>query len=144
LLFIHQHLHAQCGVQQTQPFGPDPCNAKVYCSNNGGVELFLACTPAADTDGSGIKRSFSSIPNGTGALIPPDPCYISGYHVQWIKFATPAGVNSIKLDVDGTDYWSLYWTFDPNECDLANLNYLTCGGRGLAQWRLLADVANSR
>jgi hypothetical protein len=125
LVFFAQQAYAQCGVVQTAPYGPDPCDAKVYCSNNSGVELFLACTPAADTDGSGINREQPSVPGGS--LIPQDPCYMAGHHVQWIKFATPAGINSIKIDVDNTDYWSLYWTLDPNECNLGNLNYLTCG-----------------
>lgn len=116
---------AQCDVQQDAAFGPDPCEAKIYCSNSGAAELFITCTPAADTDGEGIDRSFSSIP-GDGQE-PTDPCYIPGYHVQWIKFATPAGVNAFVFDVDNTDYWALYYTFNPDACGLGSLTYLTCG-----------------
>jgi hypothetical protein len=120
-----QQASAQCGATQTDPYGPSPCDARVYCSNNNGVELFIACTPAADTDGAGVNLSEPSVP--AGSIIPSDPCYMPGFNVQWIKFATPAGINSFTIDVDNTDYWSLYWTLDPAECSLGSLNYLTCG-----------------
>jgi hypothetical protein len=125
LFVFTEHINAQCNVQQNQPYGPSSCDAKIYCSNNSVVELFVSCAPSADTDGSGVSLSQQSIP--VGNAVPSDPCYMAGFNVQWIKFATPQGVNSVKLDVDNSDYWSLYWTLDPNECNLASLNYLTCG-----------------
>src|SRR5690606_16454857 len=62
-LFPAQELQAQCesSPPECQPnmelgHGPDPCMAKIYCSNSGAVESgLIACTNAADTDGCGIE-----------------------------------------------------------------------------------------
>jgi len=110
VLFIYfqssAELYAQCesSPSECQPLaeghGPDPCDAKLYCSNSGAVEQgYIACTTAADTDGCGVQANapvagFTDATLFTSQDVHED-CYSDpdtgeNYnYVQWIKFATP-------------------------------------------------------
>ena len=143
--------------------GPDPCNAKVYCSNSGAVEEGLInCTTAADTDGCGVEAD-ADIPQFLDASLfinegVPEDCYIDPdtntyyKYVQWIKFATPPEVNSVKLqgvgqmnawavfyagavDINGVDIGTVLTNY--NECN--NLDYIEYACSDLNQWKVWAN-----
>lgn len=114
-----------CGGDLSQPFGPDICKSKLYCSNSDNVDNgFIACTPSADTDGCGVLGAVSSVPPPGGEmdlmLSQLDAeCYTSGDNVQWIRYMTDNFINQVKLQGVGgeLDAWAVYWlegwTFDP-------------------------------
>ncbi len=143
LLTTSTQLAAQCGEPECLPAtdrnGPNPCMAKLYCSNSGNVQGLVACTNSADTDGCGIDRTECG-PNGAGpncapvtSPVPQDiintyfvtpgvplNCYRSGTngtgpvynYVQWIKFATPENVTGLKIQgVGGSNLksWVLFY-----------------------------------
>ena len=135
--------------------GPEPCEAKVYCSNSGSVDNGLvACTPSADTDGCGVNASVSSLPTGDvedflDATLPGN-CYSTGQHVQWIKYWLPVGINSIKIQGSGQlDAWAVfhvpgeYAYQDPfiTPCDLSDLVYYgACSN--MNQWMVITNPAS--
>ncbi|WP_194408543.1 hypothetical protein, partial [Aestuariibaculum suncheonense] len=111
--------------------GPDPCAAKLYCSNSGAVESGLInCTSAADTDGCGIDASqaesmvsmyVDASPSTKllfgGAAQSGAQCDVKDY-LQWIVFATPPKVKGTKIQAVGaSDSWFLFhagaFTTDP-------------------------------
>jgi hypothetical protein len=61
LFIISAQLVAQCGepgcVPAVERNGPNPCMAKMYCSNSGNAQGLVTCTNSADTDGCGIDRT---------------------------------------------------------------------------------------
>ncbi len=111
--------------------GPDPCQAKLYCSNSDAVDNgVIACTNSADTDGCGIDASMEAIPTATEDAIFSSTlstsCYTSGWNVQWIKFYLPVGINQVELQgVGQNDAWALFNqpTNDDSNCGLEELDY---------------------
>ncbi|WP_037374298.1 HYR-like domain-containing protein, partial [Salinimicrobium xinjiangense] len=118
-----QELQAQCESSPAicQPdmlngHGPDPCDAKVYCSNSGAVESgLISCTNAADTDGCGIEADdpqiglydadaaaqYDHLFDGSGCE--------TGNYLQWMVFATPPNVDGTKIQgVGASDSWFLF------------------------------------
>ncbi|WP_411768812.1 hypothetical protein, partial [Winogradskyella sp. A3E31] len=100
--------------------GPTPDMAKLYCSNSSAVSNgIINCTTAADTDGCGID---ASAPGANVAFTDdtlfvnegvPAVCYSSDgdlyNYIQWIVFATPENINSVKLQgVGKMDAWAVF------------------------------------
>ncbi len=124
LLFSANTVQAQC----TEPScvatpaslganGPDPCNAKLYCSNSGAVQTGLInCTNAADTDGCGVNADAASSAASTYASADASVVelfsggqYNKGTYLQWIVFATPPTVEGTKIQgVGAVDSWWLF------------------------------------
>jgi hypothetical protein len=118
-----QELQAQCESSPAicQPdmlngHGPDPCMAKVYCSNSGAVESgLISCTNAADTDGCGIEADNPQIGIYDAAaaaqydhLFNGSECE-TGNYLQWMVFATPPNVDGTKIQgVGASDSWFLF------------------------------------
>ena len=122
LILPAQQLQAQCesSPPECQPdmtngHGPDPCMAKIYCSNSGKVESgLIACTNAADTDGCGIEAFSASIgvyaeaESSTKDLFANAQCDM-GQYVQWMVFATPPTVEGTTIQgVGASDSWFLF------------------------------------
>ena len=139
LFIFSTNLMAQCESSPTacQPqaggHGPDPCDAKIYCSNSGSVEHgLIACTTAADTDGCGVEASLTSFFTDPSLFIAegvPVDCYSEGgtnyTHVQWIKFATPPNINTVKLQgVGQMTSWVVFHA--GSELNDGNLELLGC------------------
>src|SRR5690606_17424365 len=97
--------------------GPDPCEAKLYCSNSGAVQTgLIACTNAADTDGCGVNANaassaqslYSTADASVQELFSGGECNTEEY-LQWIVFATPPTVKGTKIQgVGAVDSWWLF------------------------------------
>jgi len=144
--------------------GPDPCAAKVYCSNSGVVPNGLInCTPSADTDGCGVDASDTAVPTGTLATFLdntiPENCYSLGDNVQWIKYWLPTGVNSVKIQGSGQlDAWAVFrvpgeytvgcygtdpaYACQPGWCDIYNSDFLiACSD--MNQWEIVTNLESN-
>ncbi len=138
----------------TQGHGPDPCDAKVYCSNSGAVETGLInCTTAADTDGCGVE-AFADVDTVEDVQLfvdegVPSECYLDPddgqpyTYVQWIKFTTPPNINSVKLQgVGQMDAWVVFHAgsepFDGNYSfpDCNTLMYVDGACSDVNQWKI--------
>ncbi|MCW5521192.1 hypothetical protein J1N09_15190, partial [Aureitalea sp. L0-47] len=124
LLFSVDSVHAQCTEPSCLPTsaalganGPDPCSAKLYCSNSGAVQTGLInCTNAADTDGCGVSADAASSAASTYASADASVVelfsggqYNTGTYLQWIVFATPPTVEGTKIQgVGAVDSWWLF------------------------------------
>ncbi|MBT8275297.1 MAG: hypothetical protein KJO39_04055, partial [Bacteroidia bacterium] len=124
LLFSVDTINAQCTEPSCLPTsaalganGPDPCNAKLYCSNSGAVQTGLInCTNAADTDGCGVNADAASSAASTYASADASVVelfsggqYNTGTYLQWIVFATPPTVKGTKIQgVGAVDSWWLF------------------------------------
>ena len=124
ILFFTPNISAQC----TEPScvaktvaeganGPDPCAAKLYCSNSGAVQTGLInCTNAADTDGCGVSAdadhsavSLYSTADPTVTELFSGGEYNTENYLQWIVFATPPTVLGTKIQgVGAVDSWWLF------------------------------------
>ncbi len=107
--------------------GPDPCDAKLYCSNSGAVQSgLIACTNAADTDGCGVSADashsavsqYATADAEVTALFSSNDCD-TGTYLQWIVFATPPTVKGTRIQgVGAVDSWWIFYagsvTIDPN------------------------------
>ncbi len=122
VLFFCIDVYAQCGsspcfCEPVNPneggHGPDPCDAKLYCSNSGAVEEGLInCTTAADTDGCGVEPNASVDGITDYFLLNMQNCFnAEDYsHVQWMKLATPPMINKVKIQgVGKVDAWAVYY-----------------------------------
>ncbi|MCF1192791.1 hypothetical protein LRR18_14445, partial [Mangrovimonas sp. AS39] len=166
-LFSGNQLYAQCSEPQCQADpagnGPSPCEAKLYCSNSSSTTNgIIACTQAADTDGCGVTTTtpIANFPN-SGYLslfsnqIPANEssCYIDPDdgqpydYVQWIKFATPEFINSVKLQgVGQMEAWTVFYagssapqdvTNPVGDCNslIASLDYVEGACSNQNQWK---------
>jgi len=123
-LFSTDSVNAQCTEPSCLPNtaldganGPDPCAAKLYCSNSGAVQTGLInCTHAADTDGCGVNADadhsnvsqYDDAIQATKNLFSGGEC-LTGEFLQWIVFATPPTVKGTKIQgVGAVDSWWLF------------------------------------
>ncbi|SDB41214.1 Por secretion system C-terminal sorting domain-containing protein [Flavobacteriaceae bacterium MAR_2010_188] len=117
-------LYAQQGCTcDDEIYGPYICYAKLYCSNSTKVsDGRIACTPAADTDGCGVDVSLeATILLNSNYLFTTTlgDCFDStkDKYVQWIKYYTPVGVNTIRLQGVGSSLtaWAVYHKLNNTE-----------------------------
>ena len=99
--------------------GPDPCLAKLYCSNNSEVpDGLIDCDQGADTDGCGIVK-IADLGTGGGDwndLFSGAEC-ATGSNLQWVRFSTPpkvagagqsGGMNGSQFSSQVTSWWIFY------------------------------------
>ncbi len=164
MIFVNTNSIAQCSSSpiECQPttngHGPDPCDAKVYCSNSGVVEQgLIACTTAADTDGCGVEADAPVNPFNNSTLFSnqsvPASCYIDPStnnpytYIQWIKFATPPEVNTVKIQgVGQMNAWVVFYAgseantppYQLNGCN--NLTYVDGACSELNQYKVWTNT----
>lgn len=165
LIFFSSDLISQCSSSPTtcQPtangHGPDPCDAKIYCSNSGVIEQgLIACTPSADTDGCGVEANNSNVTPSIDITLfqtqnVPHSCYIDPNtnnqftYVQWIKFATPPEKNTFKIQGSGQmNAWVVFYAgseantppYQLNGC--TNLQYVDGACSELNQYKIWTNT----